>query len=229
MPEGPTAAAASGVSAVLRRLPLFSQIEPGLVEVIAEATRSVTLPRRVVLFHQGQQPQGFFVVVTGLVKLAVLTAAGGQKVVEVIAAGESFGEAVMFVQRPYPVTATALEPSRLLAVPQEVVLTLLDSQPVFARAMLAGMAVRLHALVHDVGQNALRSGTQRVASFLIEHAQGQNAIVLGAGKQVIASRLNLTPETFSRILRELADTGVIRVQGRRLLIQDPAALAAHAH
>lgn len=211
---------------LLRGLPLFSQVDHAYLESIGARTRSVTLPRHGVLFHQGQAPDGFFIVVDGLVKLSVSAADGAEKVVEMIAAGESFGEAVMFLHRPYPVTASALEPTRVLAVPEQAVTGLLEADPMFARAMLAGLSVRLHGMVRDVGQYALRSGSQRVASFLVERAGVRSTVVLGASKQVIASRLSLTPETFSRVLRDLADAGLVSVHGRRIVVLDPAGLAA---
>jgi CRP-like cAMP-binding protein len=117
----------------------------------------------------------------------------------------------------------------------------------FARRMLAGMAVRLHTMVGDVASYALQSSRDRVVAYLVASAQqplpalgqpasarqpaaaddgpGARVVVLPTSKQVIASRLSLTPETFSRALRDLADRGLIRVDGRRIVVSDVAALA----
>lgn len=240
--------ATQGTADLLRALPLFSRIGPEAAAVVAFRTRARRLLRGEVVFHRGDPSAGFFVVVSGLVKLAVEGADGDEKVVEVIQAGQTFGEAVMLLGEPYPVTATALEASRVLAVPLDAVEQLLVTDPMFARRMLAGMALRLHTMVGDVASTALRSGRERVIAYLVAcaaspgqpgqpgpqgpqgppeqgSAPGPSVVVLSTSKQVVASRLNLSPETFSRVLRELSELGLIVVEGRRITIPDLAALA----
>ncbi len=111
-----------------------------------------------------------------------------------------------------------------------VVFREIDSEPTFARRMLAGLSRRLHGLVNDVEAYSLRSGTQRVIGFLLQgrpgDESGENAvqIVLPTNKNIIASRLNLTPEHFSRILHELAAASLIEVDGRNVHVLDLAGL-----
>jgi CRP-like cAMP-binding protein len=185
-----------------------------------------------VLFHAGEPCTAFFVVVSGQIKLTLTTPDGGEKVLEIISAGETFGEAVMFAGRPYPVSAVGLLPTSLLSVPASVVLDLVAADPMFARRMLAGMAVRLHTMINDVEAISLRSGAQRVAGFLLglagEHPRDGVEVVLPAGKAVLASRLSLTPETFSRTLRELSGADLIAVEGRRISLRDIRSLASAA-
>jgi CRP/FNR family transcriptional regulator, dissimilatory nitrate respiration regulator len=224
-----------GTAGLLHDLPLFSRVEAEQLRALATRTRARRLPKGGVLFRQGDPAAAFFVVVEGVMKLAVLAGDGAEKVVEVIQPGESFGEAVMLLGQPYPVTAIALAPTRLLDVPADAVDVLLDGDPMFARRLLAGLAVRLHGMVRDVESYALRSGRQRVVSYLIEHARpvGQagpraHEVVLGTSKQVIASRLSLTPETLSRVLRELSRQGLVEVAGRRITVPDLAMLTSSA-
>lgn len=230
MPPPPSVAP----SVVLARLPLFSQVSGDLLDVLAAAAQPVALGRGQVLFRRGDECTGFFVVLGGQVKLAVTSADGAEKVLEIIGAGETFAEGVMFGDRPYPVTATALVATDLLAVPRRAVLDLIDAEPTFARRMLAGMAIRLHTMVADVSAMALHSGTQRVIAFLLSEAAPDDAAVrsggparvrLPAGKAVLASRLSLTPETFSRVLRSLSEQGLVAVDGRDVLVSDVRRLA----
>jgi CRP/FNR family transcriptional regulator, dissimilatory nitrate respiration regulator len=179
-----------------------------------------------VLFDQGEQAQGFFVVVSGQIKLAFASAQGSEKVVEIVGPRQSFGEAVMFMGRPYPVLAQALAETFLLQLPRQTVFDLLGSDVTFARAMLTGLSRRLHSLVADVEAYSLRSGTQRVIGYLLQqHAeqaktrQGSN-LTLPISKQVLASRLNLTPESLSRVLHELCASKLISVQGRQVTIHE---------
>jgi CRP-like cAMP-binding protein len=222
---------------VLARLPLFSQLGPAQLDLVSAGTRRRRLARGEVLFRAGDACTAFFCVVSGQVKLTLTAADGGEKVLEIISAGETFGEAVMFAGRPYPVSATALLATSLLRIPASVVLDLVAADPMFSRRMLAGMAVRLHTMINDLEAISLRTGTQRVAGLLLDLA-GDAAdvptedltaaadVTLPAGKAVLASRLNLTPETFSRTLRELSALGLIAVHGRRIALLDPAGLAA---
>lgn len=230
-PEGPSAAP-SAVRDVLAALPLFSQLVPDQLDVVSAGARRVRLGRGEVLFHAGEPCTAFFVVVSGQVKLTLGAPDGGEKVLEIISAGETFGEAVMFAGRPYPVSAVGLLPTALLSVPSAVVLDLVAADPMFARRMLAGMAVRLHTMINDLEAISLRSGTQRVVGFLLGLAGDVPSpgagVTLPAGKAVLASRLSLSPETFSRTLRDLSGSGLIRVQGRRIQLLDPAGLAVAA-
>lgn len=222
---------------LLRALPLFSRVDDAELTALAACTRAHRLLRGQVLFHRGDPAHGFFVLIDGVIKLAVQGPDGSEKVLEVIQPGESFGEAMMLLAEPYPVTATALEPARLLAVPIEAVERLLRD-PMFARRMLAGMAFRLRTMVRDVESYTLRSSRERVVAYLVASADHtpsravvgtgegtERVVVLPTSKQVTASRLNLTPETFSRVLRELSEQGLVRVDGRRIVVSDPAALS----
>jgi len=162
----------------------------------------------------------------------VSAADGTQKVVELVTSGESFGEAVVFAGQRYPVTAGALVATRLLGISSGAVLDLLDRDPSFARRMLANMAVRLRRLIRDVEAYSLQSGIQRVIGFLLHEARGESGpahectVTLPTRKHVLASRLNIAPETLSRILRDLSAAGLISVQGRRITLHDVPALEA---
>jgi CRP-like cAMP-binding protein len=147
-----------------------------------------------------------------------------EKVVEIVRPGQSFGEALMFLERPYIVFAQALADTMLLHVAKHLVFDELARDPRFARRMLSGLSQRLHGLVRDVEAYTLRSGQERVIGYLLADAvetAGEPAEVhLTPGKSVIASRLNMTPEHFSRILHELAAKGLIEVNGRAVRVPD---------
>jgi CRP-like cAMP-binding protein len=122
----------------------------------------------------------------------------------------------------------------LLHVSREAVFAELERDPRFARKMLAGLSRRLHGLIADVESYSLQSGTQRVIGYLLRQDEERAetltsyAIKLPTSKAVVASRLNLTPEHFSRILHELADAGLISIEGRDLNILDVNRLRAYS-
>lgn len=222
------------IPGLLSRMPLFSALSPEDLAHMAAATREKRLQKGDRLFQRGDQPKGFFLVVWGQIKLAFTSAQGNEKVVEILGPLQSFGEAVMFLDQPYPVLGEALADTLVLHIGSGAVFGQIEQDPRFARKLLAGMSIRLHTMVRDVESYALRSSTQRVIGYLLQLAesvpcapQGEQAVELPTSKQVIASRLSLTPETLSRIFHELSDAGLISVQGKHIVIHDAARLAEH--
>lgn len=222
----------TGIVDLLPKISFFSELSDDEIAHVARFVREKKLDKGELLFHRGDPSHGFYFVVSGQIKLAVSSPQGNEKVVEIIGAMQSFGEAVMLMDRPYPVFAEALVTTHLLHIGQRIVSELIDQDPRFARKLLAGMAIRLHGMVRDVETYSLRSSTQRVIGYLLqqpehEHAEGAAQIELPTSKQVIASRLNLTPETLSRIFHDLSEAGLIEVHGKRILLLDPPRLAGY--
>lgn len=215
-------------------LPLFSDIEPSDLERLAEGCHLRRFERGDTVFRMGEPCNAFHVVVTGQVKLFVLSPTGQEKVIELVAPGHSFAEALMFLGKPCLVNAQALTDSLLLTVHRHVVMEGLQSDPRFALRMLAGLSRRLHGLVHDVQAYALQNGVQRVIGYLLgDHATGEEStgevltVSLPVSKATLASRLSLTPEYFSRVLRELEEARLIEVDKRDIRILDVRRLAAY--
>jgi len=128
--------------------------------------------------------------------------------------------------------AQTLADSMLLHVSRKAVFDEIERSADFARRMLAGLSRRLHSLISDVESYSMQSGTERVIGYLLrqdeELAAANSAYVmrLTTSKAVVASRLNVTPEHFSRILHDLTEQKLIEVEGREIRIVDPARLRA---
>jgi CRP-like cAMP-binding protein len=220
------------VQAFLSNLPLFRELSREEIDRIAAQTRQLYFTRGDIVFHRGDPCNGFYLVIYGQVKLAFISSQGDEKVIEILAQGQSFGEAVLFLEKPYPVTANALVDTMLLHVSKEAVFDEIDRDARFARRVIAGMAQRLHHLVGDVEAYSMRSGTERVIGFLLrdepeDAAENRIEVTLPASKGVIASRLNLTQEHFSRILHDLIARKLIEVDGRRVTLCDVQKLRTH--
>lgn len=213
----------------LKRLPLFNDVMPEELNLIAAATTELHVLRGEMVFRQGDPCNGFYTVLYGQIKLSFLSAQGDEKVVEIVGPGQSFGEALMFMERPYIVNAQALADSLLLHISKEAVFNELERNPKFARRMLSGLSRRLHGLISDVKTYSLRSASQRVIGYLLKEEPDEDGsrIMLAATKKMIASRLNLTPEHFSRVLHELAARGMIEVRGREVVILDIEGLRSY--
>ncbi len=214
----------------LRNLPLFRELDLCELEAIGAATTEQRVTAGTVLFRRGDPCEGFHVIVVGRVKLALLAPAGAEKVVEILGPGQSFGEPVMFIGRPHQLYAETLADSLLLLIHKTAILEAIARNPEFAQRMLNVLSLRLYRLVADIEAYTLKTATERVTDYLLAALAddaspgGAAAVVLAASKSVLASRLNITREHFSRILHELSQSGLIRVSGRNIRILDSAGL-----
>lgn len=223
------------VDAFLANVPMFSEMSAQEIRRIAAGTHAQRADKGNTIFHAGDACTGFHIVVYGQAKLGFTSSVGGEKVIEIFGPGQSFGEATMFLDRPHIASAHALADIMLLHVDKSVVFDEFASDPVFARKMMSGLAQRLLGVVRDVEAYSLRSSAERVIGFLLrdieEHSAASGAagqVVIMATKGVLASRLNMTPEHFSRVLRELSAAGLITVQGKEVHILDAKRLRNHA-
>ncbi len=215
--------------------PMFDGLDSAHAEFLAARSRPIFLPGGQVLFRRGTPSTGFYVVRDGRMQLSVSNSEGMVRVLEIVSPGGAFGHAVMFVRDPYPVDATALVDTHLVFVPAAAVDSILDGDPAMARLMLASMAKRLQAKVQDIAMLALQSASQRIVAYILgamredaETAGPSATVELPALKQVLASRLGMTPETFSRAVRTLSAEGLLSVDGATVHIPDVAALDAYA-
>ncbi|MBL8416021.1 MAG: cyclic nucleotide-binding domain-containing protein, partial [Propionivibrio sp.] len=150
------------IEALLSHVPLFNGLEANEIARIARGTREVNALRGDILFHKGDPSTGFHLIVYGQVKLAFTSSQGGEKVVDILGQGHSFGEAVMFMDKPYMVYAQALSDSLLLHISKTVILGELEKDPRLGRKMIAGLSIKLHHLITDVESYSLHSGRQRI-------------------------------------------------------------------
>ena len=215
-------------------LPLFSDLSPADLSRMALGCELRRLGRGDTVFHYGEPCEEFHVVVTGQVKLFALSQTGQEKVIELVGPGHSFAEALMFTSKPYILNAQALTSTLLLTVSKQAIVSEIERDPRFCLRMLAGISRRLHGLVQDIESGALQSGVQRVIGYLLrEHEMSESAndetftVALPVSKATIASRLSLTPEYFSKVLRELEEKGLIEMDKRDIRIVDALRLQSY--
>ncbi len=210
----------------LANIPLLRDASAEEVERMAAGTRRVYAQKGEALFRRGDPCEGFWIVLYGQVKLLVTSPQGMEKVIEIIGPGMTFGEAIMFMDVPYVVSSQTLADSLLLHVSKRTVFSELEHNQAIARKMLAGLSRRLHGLIRDVESYSMRSGSERVIGFLLRidslggDESNEATVKLPASKVTIASRLNLTPEHFSRILHDLSAAGLIEVDGKSIHVPD---------
>lgn len=208
---------------------LFASLSDEEFSRMTKALSAIPLAKGEILFHHGDQARYFFLLETGLVQLYRLSSAGEEKVIEIIEHRHSFAEAVMFLEKSlYPVSARAIADSVVLRFEIALFHGILRNSPESCLRLLGLMSQRLHQLIQEIDQIALQNTMMRTARFLLqlspEEAAQNPVIQLEAPKHILASRLSVRPETFSRILQQLERAGFIHVEGKSVEILDKEAL-----
>ncbi|MFT6913909.1 MAG: CRP-like cAMP-binding protein [Motiliproteus sp.] len=211
--------------AAIRRHYLFASFSEAELGQLLASVRLYDLASEQTLFSQDQPSSQFYLLADGLIKLFRIAADGNEKVVEIISPGETIAEAVIFMRRSaFPVSAQALNPSRVYGIDGATYVELLHHNTDACMRIMGDLSMRLHARLNDVVNLTQQNATYRVVRFLASQlqpeAQDGCSLHLRSPKQVIASRLSVKPETFSRIMSTLVQRGVIEVKGREIIIRD---------
>lgn len=214
----------------LRSCFLFADLPRSKLERIARNAVRVRLGEGDALFQQGDPATRFYFVSSGQIKLFRLSPAGNEKVIDIVTQGNTFAEALMFLDRPrYPVGAEALQHSEVVSIDAVDFTDMLRSSVETCFVMMGGMSQRLRWQLREIDDLSLHSATCRVAAYMLKLApSGVDSFQLPVAKQVVASRLSVKPETFSRIIKNLGSAGVIDVVGNKITIHDRAALSVTA-
>jgi CRP-like cAMP-binding protein len=216
----------SELAEIFAAIPLLQSLDATQRALLADVSQPLRVAKHEYVYHRGDTPQGLFIVVNGHIKVLVPSDSGHEKIIEFFSAGQAFGEIYLFLEQPYAVAAQALQDSQLIYLEKKDIFSAIARDPTFARGLLAGMARRMHTLVQDIEGVSLQSSAQRVVSYLLSLPREHGLLRLPIKKNVIASKLGLTPETFSRMLSQLSQSGLISVDGKEVLIHDEAALIA---
>ena len=212
----------------LGQVHLFSGLVPDDLRKLLATSSTRRYPDHTTLFMEGDPADRFFVVMDGWVKLFRLSENGQEVVISVSSPGESFAEAAIFDNNTFPVSAVAITDVRLLVVSAESLMRQLSENMDFTFNMLASMSRQMRRNVIKLHQMCSMSSTERLADFLIDLSNSHNGtarITLPLDKSLIAARLGMQPETFSRALAKLKTVGVQSV-GHDVEIKDLNALRA---
>ena len=205
---------------------MFRTAQAAELDVIAAGSRIINIAKGNPLFHQGDPCTGFHLVLSGGIRLAFTSPDGREHTAKIAVAGDHFAEAVMFLGQPYPLNAFAMQDAEVLFIGKDAVDTCLKQNPDFSRILIANLSIQLHQFANKIATLTLHNATQRVIGYLLRYIekgeQTENGVrfKLPASKHVIASHLNISPETLSRTLRQLEDMGLMRVDGKKISIPD---------
>jgi len=211
--------------ALLKNSLLFSGLTDADLAELATITVRRKFRKGETLFCEGELATGFYLLVSGSIKLCRMSQDGREKVLHFVKPRETFAEAAFFGDGKYPAEARALESGEALYLPKTGFLELMGRNPGFTLNLVVSLSLMLRQFARQIEELAFADVTSRLASFLIRRVDekatsygGITYIDLGVKKGELASRLGTASETISRTLRKLKDEGIIEVQGSRVVI-----------
>lgn len=226
MAETSAQALDKGALLQLQFTPLFSGLmEPDIRDLTAGA-EMITLGHEHQLYEQGSVVERFFVVMDGHVELS-MEIEGRRSVVEVARRGTVLGDAAMFGEGRFFMSARVLTGATVLAVPASSFLAKLEPRFDIITHMLSTMSFRLRMLVRQIAELKLKTTAQRLGSFLlsmIDAEDGRVALRFPYDKKLVADELGMKPESLSRALAKLAKLGVESLPDNSVVIADVARL-----
>lgn len=215
----------------LAAVPLFADLPAAQLAELVGAARLLELPARTLVHGCGEPFGEIYVLCSGTVVRFRELGGDARKVVELVHTPQLLGCGEFFGATRHESGCETASACELIALDARVLRGVAERSLVLARRMLQAVAVRLCEVEFDVaGQHASRTSAQRILDYLVEIAggnlalAGETTVELAATKKVLAARIGITPEAFSRSLRELADKGVIVVDKRVIHIQNAATL-----
>jgi CRP/FNR family transcriptional regulator len=195
----------------LSEFPLFSGLEDEHLDTLAGIAVPKRISKKAVLFREGDEAKGFFLLLKGRIKLSKISPTGKEQILHFVQKGQSFAEAALYMNRAYPATAEALEESELFFLPREGLSKAMASDPGLALNLIAHLARYLQLLTRKIEELSLMDATARLAQHLLGNMEAATGLVrLGAGKGQTASSLGMAVETFSRTLTRFKDEGLVK-------------------
>ncbi len=216
---------------LLKKSLLFSGLSESDLSQLAMIAVQRNFRKGETLFSEGDDANGFYLLISGSLKLCRVSPDGREKVLHFVKPGESFAEAAFFGNGKYPAEARALEHGEAIYLPKGGFMELLGRNPNFALNLVISLSLMLRHFARQIEELSFADVTSRLASFLLRRAEEKSTnyggiiyIDLGIKKGELASRLGTANETISRTLRKLKDEGIIDVQGSRIVILKPERL-----
>ncbi|WP_461210604.1 Crp/Fnr family transcriptional regulator [Desulfocurvus sp. DL9XJH121] len=213
-----------GNVALLQTLPLFAGVPEEQLAALAARARVRSYAAGELIVGQDESPRGFYVVVSGRVKLFKVSAEGREQTVYAFGPGEPFCLCSVFEGEKFPANAAALEDSRVLVAPPDVFESVARAEPSLLFNILLVLSRRLKDAMTLVESLSLKEVPQRVAAYLLQAPQEDGRVDLPVTHRELAKIVGTTPESLSRSLRRMAEAGLVSVEGRRVTLLDRAGL-----
>jgi CRP/FNR family transcriptional regulator len=215
----------------MKRCPLFAGLREDELKKIRAIASLKQVRKREILFSDGEAARGFYVILSGKVKLFKVSRDGKEQILHVVSAPDSFAEAALFLEGSYPAYCETLSDSQLLFFPRRDFIQLIERNPQLSINIIISLSHYLKKLASLIEELSLKEVPCRVAKYLVDLSlklskEGKNAkeVELDISKTQLALKLGTICETFSRTLAKMKTKGIIDVQRNRIRILNRQAL-----
>lgn len=216
---------------LLKRCPLFA----GLKEEDLKRIRAIASLRQIgkkeILFSDGEAAKGFYVILSGKVKLYKVSPEGKEQILHVVSAPDAFAEAALFLEGTYPAFGEALTDCQLLFFPKRDFLQLIEKNPQLSINMIVTLSHYLKRFAGLIEELSLKEVSSRIAKYLVDlslklskEGKSSKEVELDLSKTQLALKLGTISETLSRTLAKMKAKGIIDVKKNRIIILNREAL-----
>lgn len=210
---------------------LFCNLPTPALQKLNEIKSTAVYPKSAILFIEGQQPRGVFVLCTGKVKLSTTSSAGKTLITKISNPGDVLGLNAAISNHPYEVTAEMVEPGQANFIPRDPLLQFLKQYGEVALRVAEQLSRNYYTAYEEIRTLGLtNSPAEKFAKLLLSwypeqaHGNGQAQIKLTLTHEEIAEMIGTTRETVSRLFAEFKKKQLVQVKGSTLVLRNKPAL-----
>ena len=216
---------------LLRRCPLFAGLKEEDLKRIRAIASLKKVQKKEILFSDGEEARGFYVILSGKIKLYKVSVEGKEQILHIVSAPDAFAEAALFLEGSYPAFAEALTDCQLLFFPKRDFIQLIEKNPQLSINMIVTLSHYLKRFASLIEELSLKEVSSRVAKYLIDlqmkstkEGKSPKEVELDLSKTQLALKLGTVSETLSRTLAKMKVKGIIDVKKNKILILNREAL-----
>lgn len=220
----------------LKDLTVFSKLKSDELKLICESSYEKRYQKGEIIFFENDEYGGLYLLVSGRVKLSMLSPEGKEKVLNILQEGDIMGEVSFFDLDPHPITAEAMENARIVIIPREKLEEIITNKPGLALKIIESLAKKTRLLTSQVRELVFHDAAGRMASLLRRFAddfgveiKGGMMIDLILTHKEIANLIGSSRVTVTKIMNNFIDEGIIKMYKRKIVIVDEEKLGKKLH
>lgn len=216
---------------LLRRCPLFAGLKEEDLKRIRAIASLRQIDKKEVLFSDGEEARGFYVILSGKVKLFKVSPEGKEQILHIVSAPDAFAEAALFLEGTYPAFAEAMTDCQLLYFPKRDFIQLIEKNPQLSINMIVTLSHYLKRFASLIEELSLKEVSSRIAKYIIDLSMKSSKegkipkeVELDLSKTQLALKLGTISETLSRTLAKMRAKRIIDVKKNKIIILNREAL-----
>lgn len=199
------------------RIAVFEFLSGEEQRQLVDNARHRSLPAGQAIFHEGDTAEQILVLHRGRAKLVRYSPEGREFVLDILNAGDIYGEQRMFTGLPHEVTCITLEPCQYCEILRPQIEALILREPVVGIKLLEALGRKYSRASHLQEILSINDAGARLAAFLLHRGRTLQADTIHLARSSIAAAINLRPETISRKLNDMARAGLVTLAGHKTI------------